>query len=297
MRYLALALVVVLVAAPPCPAELAQLTTTLTPTTLDFTIEVTLADPIFGDLYTVSDTATTGLTGVQGVRLDCNFNSSSHAVTSVNSIVFLLSYGDKIDFTDDSTLHLSFNYAGGEFAWLTFASTDLGGSLSTGLQEPWRSPPVVPDPMPVTNGTFPLDRRGPPEYAQGDEGAGDMIFFLNEGTTAITGNYGPGIPVVAQWWFNPDDPSGSGSEAWNDWLDMPGNGTVSASLSSVATGVATYDVDVSVPIYSVISIPNPGLPGPDPVGFAFLDGHDELFGSVHARGPDARRRQRRPHRQ
>ena len=52
---------------------------------------------------------------------------------------------------------------------------------------------------------------------------------------------------------------------------MPGNGTVSASLSSVATGVATYDVDVSVPIHSVISIPNPGLQGPDPVGFAILE--------------------------
>ena len=166
MRYLALVLVVVLAAAPPCPAELAQLTTTLTPTTLDFTIEVTLVDQTFigDDFYTVSDTAISGLTGVQGIRLDCGFDASSHAVTSVNSIVFLLSYGDKIDFTDNPSLNLNFtNDQSTQFASLSFDASGLGGSLSTGLQEPWRSPPVVPDPMPVTNGTFPLDRRGPPQ--------------------------------------------------------------------------------------------------------------------------------------
>jgi hypothetical protein len=267
MRYLASAIAVVLAVAAPCAAEVVESIATLTPTTLDFTIQVTLLDPMFGNPYTVSDTTTSGLTGVQSVRLDCGFDSSSHAVTSVNSIVFLLSYGDKINFTDDATLNLPFVTDGGTpFASMSFAMADLGGSLSTGLQEPWRNPPRVPDPMPVTNGTFPLDRDSDPPA---DEGNGDMIFFLNAGTVAINGNYA-GSAIVAQWWFNPDDPSGNGSEAWNDGNDMPGNGTVSVSLSSVASGVATYDVDVSVPILSDITIPNPGLPGPDPVGHAFL---------------------------
>ncbi|MCX7424822.1 MAG: VPDSG-CTERM sorting domain-containing protein [Planctomycetia bacterium] len=272
-------------AAAPCPAELVESTTTLAPTTMKFSIEITLYDPMTSPVSD-SDIAYSGLTGVQGVRLDCGFDASSHAVTSVNSIVFLISYGDKIQFSDDLTLQMSyewdnpFNQEHEQFASIGLVGTDFGGSLSTGLQDILHS--RTPVPMTVTGTSFPLD------IAPGTEGNSDLLFYLNQGVFQVNINY-MGTEMAGLWGLDPNwqyppkpaDPIVKGSEAWNDANDMPGNGTVSASLSSVATGVATYDVDVSVPIYGIISLPNPApgtLPADNPMGSALLECQLEFSG-------------------
>jgi hypothetical protein len=273
MRYWALAIAVVLAAGPSCPGEVAQLTATLTPTTIDVTMEATFFDPTFGSPVTNSDTITSGMTGVQSIRLDCTFDSTSHAVSSVNNIVFLLSYGDKIEFTEEAGLHMSYitPYTGTVFCTVDLVnSVTMGGGLSTGRQDREMTPPITPDPSPVTGGTFPLDRSpGPGGNNGGQQGVGDVLFVLNKGQYDIHLNYGPGIIEDAHWWFDPDaitDPPGEGSEEWND-NDMPGNGTVSASLAGIAGGVATYDVDVSVPVDARMVLGGISGISPDPLGF------------------------------
>ena len=96
MRYLALVLVVVLAAAPLCPAELVSVTGTLdtpgspNPNTYNVTARLGIPTP-FGEYYS-SSTDTSVSSGTSRFQLNCTFNEDTLAVTSLDSIKFL--YGD-----------------------------------------------------------------------------------------------------------------------------------------------------------------------------------------------------------
>ena len=83
---------------------------------------------------------------------------------------------------------------------------------------------------------------------------------------------------------------------------MPGSGTVTVGTPVIAGGVATYAVDVSIPIHSVFPVWTPDIEAYAEwsaltIGYVAADGTMAISGQFTRRDSNTRRRQRRPRRQ
>ena len=123
-----------------------------------------------GFLVTASDSDVATTSGTSRFQLDCTFNETTHAVSSLNGIKFL--YGDgasdpgPLDF-DDVSFTLNYVLSDNPLGTLNVWSTNLAGSNSTGRQEDWptnagQDPDLIPF-VPVNgSGQFLLDTRHDP---------------------------------------------------------------------------------------------------------------------------------------
>ncbi|MCX7428458.1 MAG: PEP-CTERM sorting domain-containing protein [Planctomycetia bacterium] len=241
------------------PSEIVQFQAALAPATssqntFDVVCELAIYDPFLGS-RTASDSDVTTVSGTSRFQLDCTFDEDTHAATSVNGIKFL--YGDgaggegPLEFDDVSfTLDHSTSYD--PVVTLDVWSTGLRGSNSTGRQENDQDPNLIPF-VPVNgSGQFLLDTSTTPKRS-------DFLLYLSEGSLSMSG-------LFECTWSLED------SELWNYFEPMPGSGTVSVGTPSVAGRVATYDVDVSIPINSTFCVWNPGVFAPDPLGYIAATG-------------------------
>ena len=230
MRYLALALAVVLAAAPLCPAELVSVTGTLdtpgspNPNTYGVACEMSMPGPM--EPITASDTDTATATGTSRFQLNATFNGTTHAATSIDSIKFLYGTGSDpgpIHFTDVN-FDLVFKFGDVTVGTLNLVSTNLGGSTSTGRQENGQDPSLIPF-VPVNgSGQFLLN------IEPNTDPASDFLLYLSQGTFVMSGTYN-GTPVYVPWDL-------AASEAWNDGTPMPGSGTVSVAAPSISVPAA-----------------------------------------------------------
>jgi hypothetical protein len=212
------------------------------PNTFEVVCELAIDDPFFGS-RTASDSDVTTVSGTSRFQLDCTFDEDTHAATSVNGIKFLYGDGaggegplkfDDISFTLDHTTSYD------PVVTLDVWSTGLGGSNSTGRQERDQDPNLIPF-VPVSGSEFLLDTRTTPKSS-------DFLLYLSEGSFSMSGLFEYTWDLAT-------------SNAWNDGRPMPGRGSVTVGTPSIAGLVATYDVDVSIPIVSAFPVWNPGYPG------------------------------------
>jgi hypothetical protein len=261
MRYLLLALAVVLAAAPLCSADVLSLNATLTTpdatyNTFDTSLGITLylaPGPPPVTTYAEDHFATTA-SGSQALQLTCSFASGIATPTAIKFLyngAGLLNYGD-VDYT------LTYPDLGGPS--IRVHSDDLGGSLSTGTQ--LNQTPTYIDSIPtvpVTGGQFALNTSTSP--------SSDMYNYLCQGQFTMDAT-ALGLPPFA--WILADSPS------WNDGAgrEMPGNGTVTVAAPSVVAGVATYNVDVQIELLAKHPVWNNDYPtlAPNPFGEVIAEG-------------------------
>ncbi|MCX7429250.1 MAG: VPDSG-CTERM sorting domain-containing protein [Planctomycetia bacterium] len=267
MRYLALALAVVLAAAPLCSAELVGVTATLDPVTPTVNTFTVLCDLNVGG-FPAQDTTTSTGSGTSRFQLNCTFDGSTHAVTSIDGIKFLFSDGagnpaplafDDVDLTFDFDI----------FGTLHVFSENLSGSTSTGEQadyfrdpagNPTKNPDNIPF-VPVNSGAFVLNTSTDP--------SSDFLLYLSGGKFYIQGT--GGLEYIQAVWEQWPWPS------VNIDTPMPGSGTVTVGAPSIVAGVATYGVDVSIPISAKYPVPDP-TGGSTPAGYMTATGTMEMSG-------------------
>jgi hypothetical protein len=265
-----------LAAAPLCPAELVGVTATLdliTPTVNTFSIFCDLNISGFAAQATTSSTAS----GTSRFQLNCTFDGSTHAVTKIEDIKFLFadSDGDPAPLTfQDISLFFDFG-----IGTLDIHSEGFSGSTSTGLQHEFYEVPQNPEENPALIPFVPVNGSG--EFLLNIDPdttpkMSDFLLYISGGAFTIKGAdpivwpYPPGLSLI--------------DITWSQWPDvsvtvdtpMPGSGTVSVGLPSIDAGVATYGVDVSIPISATFPVPNPA--GPGRVGFMTATGTMEMSG-------------------